>query len=401
MTFKEVQFQDVLDVQWGDTKTTKASYVPNGYVAYSASGPDGFLERFDYDREGIVLSAIGANCGTTFFATGKWSCIKNTIRIFSKSDSIDLKYVYYMTKLQDFWPIRGSAQSFISQTDIRELVIQLPELGVQKFIGNFLYELEQKIAVNLGISSTLEEIAEALFKSWLIDFEPVKTKMAGEKPLGIDSDTSSLFPESMDDSELGLIPKGWTVHGLDEISDYLNGLAMQKYPFVDGLTALPVIKIAQLRAGNTKGADIASGLLDPRYVIKDGDILFSWSGTLEVEIWAGGPGALNQHLFKVTGATVPDWFSFLSTRHHLSMFREVATSKATTMGHIQRGHLSEAKIAVPPKKLLETMGEVFEPLVTLRIAHLVSNRTLLELRDSLLPRLVSGVFEIPKEMLAS
>ena len=97
MTFREVQLQDVLDIQWGDTKTTKASYVPDGYLAYSATGPDGFLEKFDYDREGIVLSAIGANCGSTFFASGKWSCIKNTIRILPKNDDIDLKFFFYMT----------------------------------------------------------------------------------------------------------------------------------------------------------------------------------------------------------------------------------------------------------------------------------------------------------------
>ena len=99
MTFKEVQLQDILDIQWGDTKTTKASYVSDGYLAYSATGPDGFLEKFDYDREGLVLSAIGANCGSTFFASGKWSCIKNTIRILPKSGAVDLKYFFYLNNL--------------------------------------------------------------------------------------------------------------------------------------------------------------------------------------------------------------------------------------------------------------------------------------------------------------
>ena len=101
---------------------------------------------------------------------------------------------------------------------------------------------------------------------------------------------------------------------------------------------LPVIKIAQLRAGNTNGADKASTQIKPEYVVVDGDVLFSWSGSLEVEVWNGGRGALNQHLFKVTSNEVPKWFYFFATRQHLSDFRAIAAGKATTMGHIQRKH---------------------------------------------------------------
>ena len=217
MTFREVQVQDVLDVQWGDTKTTKSSYVDDGYVAYSATGPDGFLPKFDYDCDGVVLSAIGANCGSTFFATNKWSCIKNTIRILPRSSDIDLKYFYFLTKTPNFWPLRGSAQPFISQTDIREMVIKIPDLATQKKIGEIIYGLELSIERYGQIAETLEEIAQAIFKSWFIDFDPVKAKMAGEKPVGIDDATSALFPKSMEDSELGPIPKGWQVAKVGDV----------------------------------------------------------------------------------------------------------------------------------------------------------------------------------------
>jgi type I restriction enzyme S subunit len=225
--------------------------------------------------------------------------------------------------------------------------------------------------------------------------------MVGEKPAGMDAATAALFPDSMEDSELGLIPKGWKVHSLDEISEYLNGLAMQKFPVIDESEQLPVIKIAQLRAGNTQGADMASGLLDSRFIINDGDILFSWSGTLEVETWAGGPGALNQHLFKVTGKNVPDWYSYLSTKSFLSFFREIASGKATTMGHIQRGHLSESKLAIPDLELLNRATETIEPIVSLKVKTLIESRNLAEIRDSLLPRLISGELQIPEELLVS
>lgn len=297
--------------------------------------------------------------------------------------------------------VSGSGVPRIVLKDFKNISIQTPKIAIQRRISKLLKSLDRKIQKNIAISETLEEISQTFFESWFVDFDPVKAKMVGEKPSGIYESTARLFPHSMEESERGLIPTGWILRSLDEISDYLNGLAMQKFPVIDELNTLPVIKIAQLRAGNTSGADVASGLLDHRYVINDGDILFSWSGTLEVEIWAGGPGALNQHLFKVTGASVPDWFSYLSTRHHLPMFRAIASGKATTMGHIQRGHLSEAKIAVPPKELLEAAHKILQPLLKLKLATLVSNRTLLELRDGLLPRLVSGELQIPEETLAS
>ena len=295
----------------------------------------------------------------------------------------------------------GSVQLNYGPSHLAFVEMPIPPIKTQKVIGAVLDSITRKIELNSEISRNLEEIAQTMFKSWFIDFDPVKAKMAGEKPAGMDAATAALFPDSMGESELGLIPKGWEVRSLDEISEYLNGLAMQKFPVTDEDEQLPVIKIAQLRAGNTQGADVASGLLDSRYIIKDGDILFSWSGTLEVETWAGGPGALNQHLFKVSGKTVPDWYSYLSTKGFLSFFREIASGKATTMGHIQRGHLSESKLAIPNLELLNRATEIIEPLISLKIKTSIESRNLAEIRDSLLPRLISGELQIPEEMLAS
>jgi type I restriction enzyme S subunit len=314
---------------------------------------------------------------------------------------MDLKYFYFMTKSPNFWPLRGSAQPFISQTDIREMVIQIPDFSIQRAIGNIIYTLELSIENNLQLAQTFEEIAYTIFKSWFIDFDPVKAKMAGDKPVGMDDATTVLFPDSMEDSELGPIPSNWRVQSLSAIGEFRNGLAMQKFPVVDVENILPVIKIAQLRAGNTFDADLASGLIDPKFVVSDGDVLFSWSGTLEIEHWAGGPGALNQHLFKVLGKTVPDWFMFSSSRSHLPEFRKIASGKATTMGHIQRAHLDEAKVAVPPVALLEEVSELFSALVAQKVSLLLENRTLAELRDALLPRLISGELQIPAEMLVA
>jgi len=125
--WKVSKLGDLVNLSWGDTKTTKASYVQKGFIAYSASGPDGYLSKFDYDQVGIVLSAIGANCGATWLATGKWSCIKNTIRLIEKdSKTRYIPYVFQLTNNKEFWPKRGSAQPFIGQEETRGLEVLDP-----------------------------------------------------------------------------------------------------------------------------------------------------------------------------------------------------------------------------------------------------------------------------------
>ena len=129
--FQKVRLGDYTDLTWGDTNTTKSSYVLEGYLAFSAGGPDGKLDHYDYDREGIVLSAIGADCGKTWYTTGKWSCIKNTIRFWSTSEKLDNYFLFLATRDKEYWPRRGGAQPFIPQTDARNCVIPLPPLDLQ------------------------------------------------------------------------------------------------------------------------------------------------------------------------------------------------------------------------------------------------------------------------------
>ena len=137
---------DIADVQWGDTSVTKARYVEVGYDAYSASGLDGLLDYYDFERDGIVLSAIGANCGKTWFASGKWSCIKNTIRFWANVDDVTTEYLYYATSSLAFWPRRGSAQPFISQGDAQNCLILCPDKDMltmfTEFVDNSLKQIE-------------------------------------------------------------------------------------------------------------------------------------------------------------------------------------------------------------------------------------------------------------------
>jgi type I restriction enzyme S subunit len=290
----------------------------------------------------------------------------------------------------------------LTQGNLNRIPIIAPPLTEQRAIAHVLGTLDDLIELNRETNEILEEMARALFKSWFVDFDPVRAKLEGRPPAGMDAATAALFPDHFQDSELGQIPKGWEVRSLDEIAHFLNGLALQKYPANDGDT-LPVIKIAQLRKGDTIGADRCNTTVPPDFVVKDGDVLFSWSGTLAVEIWCGGAGALNQHLFKVTSEEFPKWFCYFWTLHHLEHFQGIAADKAVTMGHIKRGHLTEAKVIVPSSAMVDSLSAIMSPFIDSVISNRIESRDLANLRDTLLPKLLSGEISAPvaEELIAS
>jgi len=410
MTFREVQLQDVLDIQWGDTKTTKASYVPSGYIAYSATGPDGFLEKFDYDTDGVVLSAIGANCGSTFYAMGKWSCIKNTIRIIPKTKEIDLKYFYYMTKAPNFWPLRGSAQPFISQTDIREMFVRIPEVARQKVIGQILHDIEIMIKANTQLSKTLEDIAQTIFQSWFIDFGPVKAKMAGEKPVGMDAATAALFPDSMEDSELGLIPKGWTVEVAENIFDISIGRTPpRKEPgwFCAGNEGVPWVSIRDMGTFNTYSNATSEGLTEEAVakfrvpVVPEGTVLMSFKLTVGKLCISDKPLVTNEaiaHFVISSDSVITNHFTFLWLANHDMNSLDSTSSIGTATNS---GVIKQIQFLIPDGAVLDAFSEVCAPIFKQIKSINSENTTLVEIRDSLLPRLISGELQIPDEMLAS
>lgn len=290
--------------------------------------------------------------------------------------------------------LQGSVTQKINLSTLKSAPVPLPPLAQQRRIAGVLRALDDKIELNRQTNETLEAMTWALFKSWFIDFDPVRAKMEGCSPSCMDAATAASFPDSLCKTEGVFHPTGWRTLSFDEEVSFLNGLALQKFPVAEGEPFLPVIKIAQIRAGNSEGADRASLSVPLSHRIDDGDLIFSWSGSLMVRLWVGGPGALNQHLFKVTSATFPRWFIHGWLQHHLPGFQAIAADKATTMGHIQRHHLSEAKIVAPSADVFERANRLIAPLEEQVIQNDKESRTLRELRDQLLPRLFSGELRV-------
>ena len=155
-----------------------------------------------------------------------------------------------------------------------------------------------------------------------------------------------------------------------------------------------MVKIAQLRAGESNSREWASATIKSECIIENGDVVFSWSGSLLVRTWCGGRAALNQHLFKVTSKRYPKWFYLHSILLHFPEFQRIAKDKATTMGHIRRHHLTDALCVVPPDRVIVRVSDMLGGLLVRQVANEVAIRILVALRDTLLPRLVSGELRV-------
>ena len=255
----------------------------------------------------------------------------------------------------------GSAQGGANANDFALFPIYLPPLQEQKAIAKVLTAFDNKTELLQAQNKTLETMAQTIFKEWF-----------GKYQVGDE------------------LPEGWVVSYLSEIADFLNGLALQKYPPKKGHETLPVIKIRELKQGITSNTDRANTELDDKYVIDNGDVLFSWSGSLEVVIWQYGKGALNQHLFKVSSEIYPKWFYYHWVLHHLKEFKGIASSKATTMGHINRKHIDLAQVIVPDNKTFKRLDFLFSPILEKLENNQTQIQSLTKTRDTLLPKLMSG-----------
>lgn len=371
MEWKEVRLGDISTMKYGKLcppKTFGKIPIHSGYRIV------GYTNQPNCPANTIIVVARGVGgCGDV-------KLLKEPVFLTNLSISVSIdsqvclpQYFYYSHLLRNLrWLDSGSAQSQITIEDLKKYTFSIPSLNIQKKIVAQLSEIDEKIAVNRRICENLEAQAQALFKHWFIDFSPFK---------------DGKFVES----ELGMIPEGWRVGTLTEIAEYLNGLAMQKFPPISDDDAIPVLKIKELGQSQCdNNSDKCSKQIKPEYIIKNGDVVFSWSGTLMVDIWCGGICGLNQHLFKVTSDNYPKWFYLMWTKHHLAEFVRIAKDKAVTMGHIKRGDLEKALVAIPDSDTLDKMSKVMEDILNQIINARLESNTLSTLRDTLLPKLMSG-----------
>ena len=279
-------------------------------------------------------------------------------------------YIYYVLTqqeitehLQAIAEQSVSAYPSIKPSDIENLELLLPDRKTQEKIVTILSSIDEKIKQNNEINNNLAQQARAIF---INEFLSLKT-----------------------------LPDGWKQAGLIDIADYLNGLAMQKYRPTDDEIGISVLKIKELRQGCCdNNSELCSPNIKSEYLIHDGDVIFSWSGSLLVDFWCGGICGLNQHLFKVTSSKYNKWFYYAWTKHHLDYFISVAADKATTMGHIKRDELAKAEVFIPNESDYSRIGALLQPIYDLIISNRIENKKLVSLRDTLLSKLMSGELDV-------
>ena len=301
------------------------------------------------------------------------------LMVIRANKGVNPKYLYQILRnnttintLQMLAESRSGTFPQITFSELSNIEIDVPSEENQDLIVTILSSIDAKIETNNKLNEKLEEMAQAIFKSWFVDFEPFKDKPFHE-------------------TELGMIPEGWEVLSLTDIATFTNGLAMQKFRPNYKEPHLPVLKIKELRQGFCDDtSEICIDDISDDFIADDGDIIFSWSGTLLVDIWCGGKCGVNQHLFKVTSEKYNKWFFYFWIKRHLAEFIRIAKDKAVTMGHIKRGHLTNALVVVPNEKTMQNADKIFTPIIDKIIEAKIESKRLASLRDTLLPRLMSG-----------
>ncbi|MFH6975301.1 restriction endonuclease subunit S [Neisseria sp. 23W00296] len=299
------------------------------------------------------------------------------------------EFLYYFAISPDFRKraiecMEGtSGRQRVNENALKTLELPIPEPQTQQSIAAVLSALDKKIALNKQINARLEEMAKTLYDYWFVQFDFPDAEGKPYKSSGGDM----VFDETLKRE----IPKGWEVKSLWKVAKYFNGLALQKYrPENEFDDFLPVIKIREMNEGVSLNTERAKTNIPKEAIIDEGDILFSWSATLEIKIWSQGKGALNQHIFKVTSSEYPKYFFYFELLNYLKHFKMIADLRKTTMGHITQDHLKQAYICIPSQLLLEKMERIVTPIFQKMLITQKQNHQLTQLRDFLLPMLMNG-----------
>lgn len=320
-------------------------------------------EKCIANEEDLIFTRTGI-VGMVFM--GKKGVVHNNcFRIVPKSNEVYLPFYYHYfnrENMRDYLTniSAGSVQPDMNHTIFKTVKVPFPPLEEQKAIAEVLSSLDDKIDLLHRQNKTLEELAQTLFRQWFI--------------------------EEADE--------GWEEKPLSKIANFLNGLACQKIPPLNDVDKLPVLKIKDLKAGISDSSDWATSDVKPEYIIESGDVIFAWSASLMVKIWDGQKCVLNQHLFKVTSDNYPKWFYYQWCKYHLDRFIAIAQAHATTMGHIKRKDLDNAMCFIPSEDKLEVMSEQMNPLIEKMETNSKQIKTLENMRDTLLPKLMSGEVKI-------
>lgn len=313
--------------------------------------------------KGTVLFSSRAPIGYCAIAEND-ICTNQGFKSIVPNENTDSLFLYYLLKNNvDTIANNASGTTFleISGKAMEEIEVVIPEdKNEQRQIAQILDAFDRKIENNLKLNDYLNTLLD-------IEFNELVVKNSSS----------------------------WKLASLLDIADYKNGLAMQRFRPVSIDAGLPVLKIRELGQGFCgSDAERCRSDIEESVIVHNGDLIFSWSGTLLLDFWAGGNAGLNQHLFKVTSNNYPNWFYYCWTKHHMQRFISMAKDRATTMGHIKRSALQESEVYIPQHEVMQKLTKHMQPLVDELVNSKVESYQLIKLKKSLLPKLISGQIDL-------
>ena len=363
--WKKYKLAEVLTFYNGKEVSVKDEDI---FPVYGSNGIIGFNNESCFENA-VIIGRVGAYCGSVFYEKNKFWASDNTI-VVKEKEEFDIVFIFYLLAFLDLNRFAGgSAQPLLTHSYIKPISLNFPPLPIQQKIAAILSAYDDLIENNLKQIKLLEEMAQITYEEWFVRFK---------------------FPnhENTPVDEVTGLPLGWEENSVGNLGKYLNGYAFK--PDDLGKNGLPVIKIKEMKSGIDSSTPRNLGHNIPKkYVVERGDIVFSWSASLEVVIWQSESGLLNQHLFVVTpNENISKSFLYLALKNVLPIFDNITTG--ATMKHIKRQELDFVKIGVPTAQIMKNFDELVEPILAtvIRLNH--QNQLLKEARDILLPRLMTG-----------
>ena len=350
---------------------------------YGTGGVMTHIDAYLYTGESILLPRKGS-LSNIMYVNGPFWTVDTIYWTTVNTHLVNAKYLYYYLSLLDLSSRdTGSALPSMTYNSYYELDIDLPSLSVQQKVAQSIDNIDQKIAINNTISKELESMAKTIYDYWFLQFEfPNKDGKPYKSNGG-----KMVWNEQLKQE----IPVGWKVDNLYKIADFINGIACQKYRPLDNNHKLPVIKITEMHDGFTSKTELVRDSISKDHIINNGDILFSWSASLETMIWNYGKGGLNQHIFKVipkNGFSLHYVYQTLSS--YIVNFKRMAEARKTTMGHITQDHFKQSRIIIPPQDLINKFENIVKKLYAEITTVDEESQQLKSLRDFLLPMLMNG-----------
>lgn len=317
----------------------------------------------------------------------------------AKDPDFDKNFVYYLARSPEFrnyaiQKMEGtSGRQRVSWQSLAEYQARIPPKEERKAIGELLASLDDRIALLRETNATLEALAQAIFKSWFVDFDPVHAKAEGRMPEGMDEETAALFPDGFEESELGLIPRGWEVSDIYQISEVRYGAPFSSKLFNSDGRGVPLVRIRDLKE---ESPGVSTPEVHPKgYKIQPGDIVVGMDGEFRAYLWGGEEAWMNQRVcafHPINGHSG----AFVRSSIAAPLARIEATATATTVIHLGKKDIDKFRVLIPSDAVAQEFSEICDPLYEKIVSNKQMARSLASLRDTLLPRLISGKLRLPE-----